>query len=174
MRTFHTILLTLASACCLQAYPDPIRAPEITAAEAADLALKKHESRVSEASKKLRRAEPFVIGAAYGKYARDIELQFPGYPDHLWEITELSEDETVRLRLLSGPTPWVGSELRFQFAEAPDQVFVTLGHFVGEETPEEHFLYFNTKWPTFLLSLKQYLETGTGMPYPNDLKIQNG
>jgi len=25
----------------------------------------------------------------------------------------------------------------------------------------------------FLVSLKQYLETGQGMPYPNDIKIQH-
>ncbi len=28
------------------------------------------------------------------------------------------------------------------------------------------------KWATFLLSLKDYVETGRGRPFPNDLKIE--
>jgi len=29
------------------------------------------------------------------------------------------------------------------------------------------------KWATFLLSLREYVETGTGKPSPHDLKIDN-
>lgn len=102
-----------------------------------------------------------------------LELEFPGYPDHVWEIVELTDSERVRLQLISGPEPWHGSELRFEFNETPEQVFVTLTHLTTEATPEEAFQYFCTKWPTFLVSLKQFLETGEGMPYPNDIKIQH-
>jgi hypothetical protein len=31
----------------------------------------------------------------------------------------------------------------------------------------------STKWAVFLLSLKQLVETGTGSPEPNDVKISN-
>jgi hypothetical protein len=74
---------------------------------------------------------------------------------------------------LSGPEPWHGSELRFEFNESNEQVFVTLTHAAGSKTPDAAFQYFCTKWPMFLVSLKQYLETGQGMPYPNDIKIQH-
>jgi len=108
-----------------------------------------------------------------GAIDSEIELEFPGYPSHLWEIVELSDKRRVRLKLLSGPEPWHGAELRFEFSESNEQVFVTLTHFVTPETPAEACQYFSTKWPTFLVSLKQFLETGKGMPYPNDIKIQH-
>ena len=108
-----------------------------------------------------------------GTVGSRIELEFPGYPDHVWEIAELAADELVRLRLVSGPEPWHGSELRFELVDSGDQVFVTLTHTTGPKTPEAARQYFCTKWPMFLVSLKQFLETGQGMPYPDDLKIQH-
>ncbi|MBT5018446.1 SRPBCC domain-containing protein [bacterium] len=102
-----------------------------------------------------------------------IELVFPGYPNHTWEIDELSDNELVRLKLLAGPEPWHRSELCFEFNESNEQVFVTLTHTTGPETPDAAIQYFRTKWPMFLISLKQFLETGQGMPYPNDIKIQH-
>ena len=108
-----------------------------------------------------------------GTVGSKIELVFPGYPSHIWEIAELSDNELVRLKLLSGPEPWHGSELRFEFKESNGQVFVTLTHTTGPKTPDAAFQYFCTKWPMFLVSLKQFLETGQGMPYPDDIKIQH-
>jgi len=103
----------------------------------------------------------------------EITLKFPGFPNHVWEIADLQSNERVELKLKSGPDPWAGSELHYEFQETENQIFVTLTHVCSENTPDEAFQYFSTKWPTFLISLKQYLETGTGMPYPNDLKIQH-
>ena len=57
-----------------------------------------------------------------------IELQFPGFPNLVWKIAELSERERVRLKLISGPAPWSGSELIFDFLETKEQVFLTLTH----------------------------------------------
>jgi len=31
----------------------------------------------------------------------------------------------------------------------------------------------STKWATFLMSLKQLVETGTGAPHPDDVRISN-
>lgn len=108
-----------------------------------------------------------------GKVGSRIELEFPGYSNHVWEIVELVNNELVRLRLLSGPEPWHGSKLCIEFAESNQQVFVTLTHTTGPGTPDAAFQYFCTKWPMFLVSLKQFLETGKGMPYPNDIQIQH-
>lgn len=103
----------------------------------------------------------------------NIELVFSGYPSHIWRIVELSSNELVHLRLLSGPEPWEGSEIRFEFTDSIEQIFVTLIHTTGPDTRDDAIQYFCTKWPMFLVSLKQYLETGQGMPYPNDIKIQH-
>ena len=102
-----------------------------------------------------------------------LTLGFPGYPDHVWEITELREDQRLTLQLRSGPGPWSGSILGFELAAGPGQVFVTLIHETPADVPPEAFQYFNTKWPTFLVSLKALLETGRGRPYPHDIKIQH-
>ena len=108
-----------------------------------------------------------------GAVGSRIELVFPGCPSHAWRIIELSDNERVRLKLLSGPEPWHGSELRFEFSESDGQVFVTLIHTTGPKTPDAAFQYFCAKWPMFLVSLKQFLETVHGMPYPHDIKIQH-
>ena len=108
-----------------------------------------------------------------GQLGSSIELEFPRYPSHVWEITELTDGQRVRLQFLSGPEPWRGSELRFEFQPGQEQVFVTLTHITTSATPDSAFQYFCTKWPTFLVSLKDFLETGHGRPYPNDIKIQH-
>jgi len=101
-----------------------------------------------------------------------LELTFPGYPNHVWEILELVPGERVHLRCEDGPGPWLKTELRFELHPTESQVFVTLEH-LHLDAESDAYLYFNTKWPTFLLSLKNLLETGRGQPYPNDLRIQH-
>jgi hypothetical protein len=102
-----------------------------------------------------------------------VELEFSGYPKFVWEIVELSVNERVRLNLLAGPEPWSGSELIFELDETEAQVFVTLTHVTISKTPKEAFQFFCTKWPLFLVSLKEFLETGQGKPFPNDIRIQH-
>jgi hypothetical protein len=31
----------------------------------------------------------------------------------------------------------------------------------------------STKWATFLMSMKQLVETGTGAPYPQEVRVSN-
>ncbi len=99
-------------------------------------------------------------------------LEFPGYPSHVWELNELHDCQIVHLRCQQGPGPWVDSELRFELHETESQVFVTLIH-SNVDPDSDAYLYFNTKWPTFLLSLKNFLETGVGQPFPNDVRINH-
>ncbi len=102
-----------------------------------------------------------------------IQLEFPGYPNFILLIHELLSDTLVHLKLIEGPDPWHGSELIFEFEETKNQVFVTFTHKTTDTTPPEAFLYFCTKWPLFLVSLKNFLETGQGNPFPNDVRIQH-
>lgn len=102
----------------------------------------------------------------------ELRLEFPGYPDHVWEITELMDCELVQLRCKQGPGPWLNTELQFEIVEGESQVYVTLSH-RHLDPDSEACLYFNTKWPTFLLSMKNLLETGVGQPFPNDIRINH-
>jgi len=51
-------------------------------------------------------------------------------------------------------------------------VIVLFGHRNWREATESTY-HCSMKWATFLLSLREYVETGTGKPSPNDLKIDN-
>ena len=88
-------------------------------------------------------------------------------------IRDLNRKLSVHLECSSGPFPWLGSELRFTLENADDQVFVMLTH-SNEAADDDAFLYFNTKWPLYLLSLRDFIETGSGRPYPSDIKIHYG
>jgi hypothetical protein len=88
-------------------------------------------------------------------------------------IRELQPNLLVRLECMSGPFPGLGSVLRFVLEDADDQIYVTLPH-SNNAANEDSFLYFNTKWPLYLLSLRDLLDTGTGRPYPSDIKINYG
>ncbi len=102
-----------------------------------------------------------------------IDLTFTDLAVLSFEFTEMQSNKIVRLRCITGPGPWQNSELMFELEESDEQVFLTLTHQNNDSTDEE-FLYFSTKWPIYLLSLRDLIEKGSGRPYPNDIKIHFG
>jgi uncharacterized protein YndB with AHSA1/START domain len=88
------------------------------------------------------------------------------------EVSALSPHTEVRWRCVEGPDDWIGTELSFQLSERDGQTIVLFGHRNWRE-PGEHMSHCSMKWATFLLSLREYVETGKGKPAPNDLKIDN-
>lgn len=104
---------------------------------------------------------------------RALELTFGELATLSFVIRGLEANLLLHLECSSGPDPWRGSELRFALEEADDQVFVTLTH-RNDAADDDSFLYFSTKWPLYLLSLRDFIETGRGRPYPDDVKIHYG
>ena len=88
-------------------------------------------------------------------------------------VCELELDKSIVLECPDGPGPWKKSRLSFELKQAEDQVFITLIH-SSEQANDDDFLYFNTKWPLYLLSLHDYIETGAGRPCPHDIPIYYG
>lgn len=88
------------------------------------------------------------------------------------EVLELGENKAVRWRCVEGPEEWVGTEIDFQLSEQDNQTIVLFGHRNWREAVEATY-HCSMKWATFLLSLREYVETGTGRPSPHDLKIDN-
>ena len=88
------------------------------------------------------------------------------------EVQELGDNKDVRWRCIEGPTEWVGTEITFQLSEQDNQTIVLFGHRNWREAVEATY-HCSMKWATFLLSLREYVETGTGKPSPHDLKIDN-
>lgn len=88
------------------------------------------------------------------------------------EVQALDAPREVRWRCVDGPAEWVGTDITFQLSKQDDQTIVLFGHRNWREAVE-FMAHCSMKWATFLLSLREYVETGQGKPSPNDLKIDN-
>ena len=117
-----------------------------------------------------------VLGDA-GKVGGKIEFSFRTKSGELlgkmvMEVQELVKNKDVRWRCVEGPEEWVGTDITFQLSEQDGQIIVLFGHRNWREAVEAT-AHCSMKWATFLLSLREYVETGTGKPSPHDLKIDN-
>ena len=88
------------------------------------------------------------------------------------EVLVLNTPTNVRWRCIEGLDEWVGTDITFLLSPQDDQTILLFGHRNWREAVE-FTSYCSMKWAVFLLSLREYLETGKGKPSPNDLKIDN-
>ena len=88
------------------------------------------------------------------------------------EVLELIPDKRVRWRVKAGPEEWVGTDIEFSLSQQDDFSVVLFGHRNWREAVE-FTAHCSMKWATFMLSLRELVETGTGRPSPVDLKIDN-
>ena len=75
-------------------------------------------------------------------------------------------------RIASGADEWVDTRVRFDLSQVDGYTVVRFGH-NGWAEPGEFMAHCSTKWATYLMSLKSYVETGTGQPAPVDVQISN-
>jgi uncharacterized protein YndB with AHSA1/START domain len=87
-------------------------------------------------------------------------------------VVELVPDKAVRWEVIDGPEEWIGTEVAFELRQEGDFAIVLFEH-RGWREPVEFMYHCSTKWATFLMSLKQLLETGTGAPEPRDVQISD-
>ena len=100
-----------------------------------------------------------------------IEFRFgPGGID--MKVVELDPGRLVRWEVVGGPEEWIGTEVRFDIRQDGDWTIVLFRH-EGWREPVEFMSHCSTKWATYLVSLKQLLETGAGAPDPRDLLISD-
>jgi len=78
----------------------------------------------------------------------------------LWEVTGGSAPE------------WIGTRLSFDLKQEGEYVILLFRH-LGWKEPVEFMHHCSTKWAIFLMSLRQLVETGRGLPAPHDTKIDN-
>lgn len=88
------------------------------------------------------------------------------------EVARLVPDRSVHWRCTDGPEEWLGTDVTFDLDQQGDHTIVRFGHRRWREAIEftEHC---SMKWATFLLSLRALVETGSGRPSPEDVKIDN-
>ena len=88
------------------------------------------------------------------------------------EVQELNPLKEVRWQCIDGPAEWIGTDITFQWSQQDDQTILIFGHRNWREAVE-FTAHCSMKWAVFLLSLREYIETGKGRPSPHDLKIDN-
>ncbi len=88
------------------------------------------------------------------------------------EVIQTNPNHLVAWRCVDGPSDWIGTEVTFSLHHSEGQTIVMFTHNKWPEA-NEHTAHCSTKWVIFLLSLRDYLETGRGRPAPHDMKIDN-
>ncbi|MEM9083331.1 MAG: SRPBCC domain-containing protein [Planctomycetota bacterium] len=102
-----------------------------------------------------------------------IDLGFVGLTTLRFRVDASDAPNRLLLVCVGEPEIWQGSTLDFRVQARDGQTFLYLTHEKASATDEE-FLFFNTKWPLFLVSLKDHLELEAGKPFPNDQRIDHG
>jgi len=102
-----------------------------------------------------------------------LEFRFPN-TGPVMEVIELAQNENVKWKCVDCVEEWIDTILEFDINrdEKKDLTFVTFSHRGwGEEN--SMFAHCNMKWAVFMLSLKEYCETGKGRAFPNDIKVDD-
>jgi uncharacterized protein YndB with AHSA1/START domain len=89
-----------------------------------------------------------------------------------FELVKLAPNQTVHWRFVSGPPEWIGTEVTFSLSRVGERTVILFAHKNWREAVE-FTAHCSTKWATFLLSLRDFVETGKGRPSPHDLKIDD-
>ncbi|PZF80493.1 SRPBCC family protein [Jiangella anatolica] len=88
------------------------------------------------------------------------------------KVLETVPGERVRWEVVDGPEEWIGTHVRFDLSQEDDYTIVMFRH-EGWREPVPFMYHCSTKWATFLMSLKEFAETGAGRPDPDDVQVSN-
>jgi uncharacterized protein YndB with AHSA1/START domain len=88
------------------------------------------------------------------------------------DVLQLDPAGHVRWRVTGGPAEWIGTEIDWRLDQRGEYTVVRFKH-EGWREPVEFMHHCSTKWATFLMSLKELVETGRGRPAPDDVSISD-
>jgi hypothetical protein len=88
------------------------------------------------------------------------------------QIEPTSQPSQIQWRCIAEDGEWKDTLFTFDLVDDEKQIKVNFTHSEWKEITE-FFSHCSTKWATFLVSLKEYVETGTGKPFPNDIPINH-
>ena len=91
-------------------------------------------------------------------------------PAAVMEVARLEPLGSVSWDCVAGHDDWVGTTIGFDLSERDGETAVLFSH-AGWREPVEFMAHCSARWAYFLLSLKSYLETGKGTPFPEDLRF---
>ena len=104
------------------------------------------------------------------KEGGQIRFQFGDRGFFNTKVLRLEPGKRILWEVLDGPEEWVGTKISFDLKQEGEQATVMFKH-EGWAKPVEFMHHCSTKWATFLLSMKAYVETGRGAPFPDDVRV---
>lgn len=95
-----------------------------------------------------------------------------GGPDRFMtmEVTVLDPGRRVAWRCIDGPDEWIDTTISFDIKDVDGETIINFTHSDWRE-PVEFMGHCSSKWGSYLLSLKQALQSGSGLPFPDDVKM---
>ncbi|TDC30916.1 SRPBCC family protein [Kribbella albertanoniae] len=88
------------------------------------------------------------------------------------KVIESEPGKLVLWEVVGGPEEWIGTHVRFDLSQEDEFAILMFRH-EGWKEQVPFMNHCSTKWATFLMSLKRLVETGTGEPAPNDVRVSN-
>jgi len=100
-----------------------------------------------------------------------LQFWFSGYHASTMKVTALQPQELVRWSATGGlAQDWIGTELEFKIFQEEGKVLLHFRHSRWSEDARS-FPHCSMGWAIFLLSLKEFVETGKGRPHPYDMPV---
>jgi uncharacterized protein YndB with AHSA1/START domain len=87
-------------------------------------------------------------------------------------VLEAKPAERVLWEVVDGPAEWIGTKVSWDLRTEGEYTIIMFAQ-RGWREPVEFMHHCSTKWATFLMSLKSLLETGSGAPAPDDVRISD-
>lgn len=106
------------------------------------------------------------------KVGRVIYFRFGELGFFAMKVLEMSPALRVVWEVQEGPPDWIGTRIIFDLRQEGEYAIVLFRHADWREA-SEGMHHCSTKWAIFLMSLKKLVETGSGVPAPGDVKIDN-
>jgi uncharacterized protein YndB with AHSA1/START domain len=101
-----------------------------------------------------------------------LEFRFGDAGGFDMKVLEAQPADHVLWEVIDGPEEWIGTQIRWDLTTEDDLTIIMFAH-EGWREPVPFMHHCSTKWATFLMSMKEFLETGTGAPAPEDVRISN-
>ena len=86
------------------------------------------------------------------------------------KVLALDPGKRVLWDVIDGPGAWIGTKIMFDLVQDGDFTAILFKH-QGWKEAGEFMHHCTSKWGVFLMSLKSYVETGSGAPYPDDVHV---
>ncbi len=104
------------------------------------------------------------------RLGKNLEFWFGGMCQ-LMEVTALQPGELVSWSAKQGGTPdWEGTQIAFRIFQDEGKTFLHFRHSNWRDDAKM-FPHCSLGWAIFLLSLKEFVETGKGRPFPYDMPV---